>query len=199
MDEALLDLLEYIAQTVHGLRAPRVRITRRVRNRVGDRDGWICRICDGLVGRDRPWIRAAPGEPFVRGSNNLHPSVEHVVSVGVGGTNDEGNLAICHLVCNSSQSHEGREAGNYMEIRRATAATQVLKAVRRIRDEGYEQAGEAMDEFDLGLLLGWFKEVGRGGETLPVRRYLRERSRRAGILDPFRLHDAGTVVPGGLA
>lgn len=179
MDELLLDQIEQVARTVHDLRAPRRHVPKRVRNRVGDRDGWICRICHEPVDRDRPWIRPAPGEPFVRGSNNLYPSVEHLVPVGVGGTNDEVNLAICHLACNSLQTHPGGwQTDNFTAIRVATAATEVLKAVARVRNAGLDKADEVLSTSDLGWLVEYLKQANRSSEAKPLRAYLRKQDRR---------------------
>lgn len=196
MDEVLLDLIERIARTVYNLRAPRRRVSKRVRDRVGDHDGWACRICGGHVDRDRPWVRPVAGEPFAHGANDLYPSVEHLVPVGAGGTNDEANLAICHLGCNTRQSHYGREADNYVQIRRAMAASDVLNFVQRARVEGIERAvsSSSMVWARLETLLEYFQEVGRAAETLPVRQYFRDQQHQADMLGVLRLYDVGTVV-----
>lgn len=55
---------------------------------IGDRDGWRCGVCGGKVARDR------------KHPDPLAPSVDHIVPLARGGTNDLANLQISHLRCN---------------------------------------------------------------------------------------------------
>lgn len=55
---------------------------------IAERDDWACGLCGGLVDR---------------GLRHPHPmcaSLDHVVPLAKGGSNDEGNLQLAHLVCN---------------------------------------------------------------------------------------------------
>jgi hypothetical protein len=67
-----------------GYPAPR----RALKSGIGDRDGWRCRICGGRVAKWRRWP-----DPFMA-------SVDHIVLVALGGSNDESNLRLAHLICN---------------------------------------------------------------------------------------------------
>lgn len=60
------------------------------RNKVGDRDGWICGFCRTSVDRTLKW-------PHPRS-----PSTDHILWAGwgVGGTDDLSNLRVAHLACN---------------------------------------------------------------------------------------------------
>jgi hypothetical protein len=59
------------------------------------RDQWICGICAQPVARDREY------------PDPLAPSLDHVVPVSQGGTNDPANLRLVHLVCNLRRRHLG--------------------------------------------------------------------------------------------
>jgi hypothetical protein len=70
--------------------SPRKRIRRHTRNKIGDRNGWICGFCHTHVDRDLGW------------PHPLSPSTRHIlwVGYGAGGTEDPGNLRMEHLACN---------------------------------------------------------------------------------------------------
>lgn len=55
---------------------------------IAERDGWRCGICGGRVSPDR-----SHPDP-------LAPSIDHVVPLARGGTNDLSNLQLAHLRCN---------------------------------------------------------------------------------------------------
>lgn len=55
---------------------------------IGDRDGWRCHLCGKKVDRN------------LRHPNPLAPSLDHLVPLARGGTNDDANLAVTHLRCN---------------------------------------------------------------------------------------------------
>ena len=59
-----------------------------LRAKLGDRDNWICGICK------------APVSPDLLHPDPLFASVDHIIPVALGGTSDEENLRIVHLVCN---------------------------------------------------------------------------------------------------
>lgn len=181
MSDDLLDHIERVARLVYDMRTERRRISKTVRNRVGDRDGWICRICEGHVDRDLPWLRGPRPDPAGPVLNDRYPSVEHVVPVSMGGTNDEANLAICHLGCNVRQQHGLKPAVNYDLIRVATAASDVLNAVAQVRDGGLDpQRPDVLPAWKVELLVKFLKGSGLGDQVPDeVRAYLRDSRRRA--------------------
>lgn len=61
---------------------------RAVKSLVAERDGWRCGICGDLV------------DPSCRFPDPLSASVDHIVLVAVGGSNDLANLRLAHLGCN---------------------------------------------------------------------------------------------------
>lgn len=61
---------------------------------LGLRDGWRCGICGKKVNHD------------LRHPDLLAPSVDHIVPLARGGTNDPGNLQIAHFRCNFSKRGE---------------------------------------------------------------------------------------------
>ena len=58
---------------------------------IGERDGWRCGICGGKV------------NPKLRHPDALAPSVDHIVPLARGGTNEIANLQMSHLRCNLSK------------------------------------------------------------------------------------------------
>src|SRR5699024_7490683 len=66
---------------------------RSVVERIGARDGWVCHLCKEPVDRQLYW-------PNVRAG-----SVDHVVAVSRGGSDEESNLALSHLTCNVSRGN----------------------------------------------------------------------------------------------
>jgi 5-methylcytosine-specific restriction endonuclease McrA len=186
LDDAtrVLRAAEDAARALLALKTPRVTIPPQVRDRVGERDGWICRICtkpvdpdlkivdappqaarelDDHLARytaiddldeviawvgadeeraaaarrwfDRRWNRArSPGQdpaayaagraavrpwarmfkqrlgPLLRAREtrlNMSASLEHLLPLCLGGSNDEANLGIAHRDCNT---HPGEAA-----------------------------------------------------------------------------------------
>lgn len=67
------------------LRAERMRAAARGpvdREAIFERDGWVCWLCGGPVAHDEA-------------------SLDHVVPVAAGGTHEESNLRLAHIMCNS--------------------------------------------------------------------------------------------------
>lgn len=58
------------------------------RNRLGERDGWICGFCRTRV------------DKVIRWPHPVSPSVGHILWRGGGGSDDPSNLRIEHLACN---------------------------------------------------------------------------------------------------
>lgn len=62
---------------------------RHLRNRIGDRDGWMCGYCRTAV------------DPAIRWPHPLSPSTGHIRWVAFGGDDHPDNLRIEHLACNT--------------------------------------------------------------------------------------------------
>jgi 5-methylcytosine-specific restriction endonuclease McrA len=58
---------------------------------LGDRDRWHCGICGGRVSK------------ILRHPDPLSASVDHIIPLARGGTNDPENLQLAHLRCNLSK------------------------------------------------------------------------------------------------
>jgi hypothetical protein len=81
-----------------GIEGPR----RAVKTGVAARDNWVCQIC------------FVPVDPALRFPDRMSASVDHIVLVTNGGTNDLGNLRLTHLGCNMDRggwTERGRYAG----------------------------------------------------------------------------------------
>ena len=74
----------------------RIPVPDSVTSAILERDMWICSICGVAIARDR------------KKPHSMSPSIDHVLPVARGGTNDEANLAAAHLSCNSSKGANGR-------------------------------------------------------------------------------------------
>lgn len=75
-----------------------------------ERDSWTCMmpVCYCPDGRQLD-SRLGPGDPW-------SPTVDHIVPVATGGTNDRRNLRAAHQLCNVKHAHKlsvllGRERG----------------------------------------------------------------------------------------
>lgn len=55
---------------------------------IGERDGWVCHICDGAI--DSALAYPDPASK----------SIDHIVPLVKGGEHTRANVAITHLVCN---------------------------------------------------------------------------------------------------
>lgn len=107
-------------------------VSRALRTRIGDRDGWICGICTKPVDPNHVWQKAGEYD-----RNHAHPTVEHLLPVCVGGTDDPENLAIAHYGCNlrgmDYEEFSGRHATNHEIIKavnNARAAATIAAAAR---------------------------------------------------------------------
>lgn len=67
---------------------------------IGDRDGWRCHLCGGKV------------NPRVQGPGGLAPSVDHLVPLSAGGSDDRANVAVAHADCNAR-----RRTGGEVQLR----------------------------------------------------------------------------------
>lgn len=64
-----------------------------------ERDAWTCWICGGPIARRH------------RNDDPLSPSVDHVVPLALGGTDDDENLKAAHRGCNSRRGARGTSHG----------------------------------------------------------------------------------------
>ena len=62
---------------------------------IGERDGWVCGICQD-VGR---LVDPRPTAPRA-----LSPSIDHIIAVSAGGTHTRTNVRITHLWCNTERN-----------------------------------------------------------------------------------------------
>jgi DNA-binding CsgD family transcriptional regulator len=69
---------------------------RRLTQKIGDRDGWRCGLCGRKIRRALRW-------PNLRSA-----SVDHIIPVSEGGTNEAANLQIAHLGCNVAKRERAR-------------------------------------------------------------------------------------------
>lgn len=67
---------------------------RSVVERLGKRDGWICHLCGLTVDRNLYWPNGQAG------------SVDHVIAVYHGGSDEDSNLRLSHLTCNTARGHK---------------------------------------------------------------------------------------------
>lgn len=75
-----------------GRRAQRdVRVPQRRRQKILNRDGWQCYLCDRAINREMSWPHPLSG------------TVDHVVPVMMGGKNDPANLRAAHWQCNKDK------------------------------------------------------------------------------------------------
>jgi 5-methylcytosine-specific restriction endonuclease McrA len=63
---------------------------------IAERDRWRCHLCGGRVSRSR------------QHPDPLCASLDHVVPVSRGGTNDPSNLRLAHLRCNCAKGDRAR-------------------------------------------------------------------------------------------
>jgi hypothetical protein len=70
-------------------------LTGWVRAEVFNRDRWVCGICRKKV------------DPDLRHPDPMAPSLDHVLPIAEGGTNEPANLRLTHLRCNISRRHYG--------------------------------------------------------------------------------------------
>lgn len=68
------------------------------RSEIGDRDGWICGICDCPIDQTLQW--PAPQSQ----------SLDHIVAVSLGGEHTRANCRIAHLICNMRRGNRERDS-----------------------------------------------------------------------------------------
>lgn len=79
----------------------RRKISNKVREIVYNRDGWICYLC-GL-----------PVDPSVSTQSKLGATIDHVIPVNAGGSDEIGNLRLAHRGCNSSKRDNSDRKDGY--------------------------------------------------------------------------------------
>lgn len=68
------------------------------RDEIGDRDGWICGLCEEAVDQD------------LRYPDPMSGSLDHRVPIVAGGRHTRDNLQLAHLGCNLSKGARHAEA-----------------------------------------------------------------------------------------
>ncbi len=145
------DEARQVAAAVCALREKRVVVRPAVRNRIGDRDGWVCCICIEHVDRNHVWVPYGP--EYARGANDRHPSVEHLVPVAAGGTNDESNMRIAHWGCNNRRANPpGTDRHRWDPVVATIRAAQLL---RRLDALDPEAPVDEWDAYSLHWLVGF--------------------------------------------
>lgn len=223
----VLEHAAVLAQAVRALRAKRSGVPQKRRERIGERDGWVCCICGkpvdktlqydrgeprnpaydtylaGLTPRDMPqiveWVAGDTGRaravsharhteawwlPYREGPrrhqvlyekhivplieaygarNDLTPSVEHLVPVSVGGTNEDANLAIAHRHCNVRFGNvDGVPAPNQIKIHAALASTNLIADATDLLNGDPVSARRMRD--CLNRVCALLESLGRGAE-----------------------------------
>lgn len=72
---------------------------------IGDRDGWVCGICQDMA----RLVDASPGA-----ARALSPSIDHVIAVSDGGPHVRANVRIAHLWCNVERNNSKLLTPEYM-------------------------------------------------------------------------------------
>jgi hypothetical protein len=62
---------------------------------IGDRDGWRCHLCSRRVDRTLP------------GSRPDGPTIDHLIPIADGGTDEPANVALAHRSCNVKRGRKG--------------------------------------------------------------------------------------------
>jgi 5-methylcytosine-specific restriction endonuclease McrA len=97
-----------------------------------ERDGWRCQLCG------EAFLDPAPKRPDPRSV-----TVDHVVAVIAGGTDELSNLRLAHAVCNLRRSNAEQDARAFEAVRNGTAtphqqrralASMVLRRSKRARE-----------------------------------------------------------------
>lgn len=63
---------------------------------VGDRDGWLCHLCNKQVDRTLP------------GTDQRGPTIDHLIPIADGGADELANVALAHRACNVLRRNRGR-------------------------------------------------------------------------------------------
>lgn len=77
------------------------KVPKSLRARVFREDGLVCRIC-GIKGHRRPFGKGGYG--YYTDIENVYMSIDHIVPVSKGGTNERSNLRVLCTRCNSKKS-----------------------------------------------------------------------------------------------
>jgi hypothetical protein len=72
-----------------------MKLSKTLRLRVANRNGWVCQICFLPVPRGQQWFNKI-GQP-------LYPSLDHIIPLANGGEHSEINLTLTHFRCNSTK------------------------------------------------------------------------------------------------
>lgn len=98
---------------------------------IGDRDNWLCGICQDA---------AQPVDPARKRPDPLSPSIDHIMPIALGGAHARTNVQISHWFCNQEKNIGGR-SGRSPEFMRARLAlrldgTPIPEALWRAQSSG---------------------------------------------------------------
>ncbi|OLT25343.1 HNH endonuclease [Nocardiopsis sp. CNR-923] len=85
---------------------------------IGDRDGWICGLCDD------------PVDPSCKARDPRSPSIDHIRAVSLGGAQTRDNVRITHLGCNHERNNS-TELLDLEDARRQQEAVDKIVGVER--------------------------------------------------------------------
>lgn len=71
---------------------------------IADRDGWICSLCGDPIDRDAPY------------TDRLSLSIDHVVPLTKGGTDELANLRAAHMGCNATKGNRTLPNGEQLRL-----------------------------------------------------------------------------------
>ena len=89
-------------------------------NRIGERCGWICGICSG------------PIDPLLRYPDPASRSVDHILPTQYGGGEQDENLRVAHLCCNTRDGWAWH-IGERVSFAEALAWAKEMRRVREPR------------------------------------------------------------------
>lgn len=106
---------------------------------IGDRDNWLCGICQDA---------AHPVDPVCKRPDPLSPSIDHIMPIALGGTHARTNVQISHWFCNQ-EKNAGSRAARSPEFMRAKLAlrldgTPIPEVLWRARSSGRSPLREYM-------------------------------------------------------
>lgn len=79
------------------------KVEKRIRRQVFREDGLVCREC-GIVGREERFSRGGYG--YYTEIPGVYMSIDHIIPVSRGGTNDRSNLQVLCTRCNTRKGRK---------------------------------------------------------------------------------------------
>ncbi len=126
---------------------------------IGDRDGWVCGICqDGTR-----LVDPSSGAPRA-----LSPSIDHIVVVSAGGQHAPANVRITHLWCNVERGGGRARSPQYMRARLSQVldGVPVPEELQRSRAASWRWPASLRVEYMIALYItaGWVEGDPRYGD-----------------------------------